>query len=105
MAAAELQEQAKIVLDANGAKIESIRVLPHKDEGPYRQVSVSVQLIAPLRSVKAMLYALESAHPYLFIDNFSIKSPNMVAARSDAANEPDLVVQLDLTGYALKGAQ
>lgn len=105
LAAAELQEQAKIILDANGGKINSLNILPHKDDGQYRQVSVSLQLSAPLSAVKAMLYALESARPYLFIDNFSVRAPFLVGARSEAANEPELVVQFDLTGYALKGAQ
>lgn len=105
LAAAELQEQAKTILDANGGKINSIQILPHKDEGQYRQVSVSLQLAAPLTAVKAMLYALESARPYLFVDNFSIRAPFNFSPRSEAASEPDLVVQFDLTGYALKGAQ
>jgi hypothetical protein len=52
-----------------------------------------------------MLYALESAHPYLFVDNFSIRATNMIATRADSANEADLFVQFDLTGYALKGTQ
>jgi general secretion pathway protein M len=105
LAAAELQEQAKIILDENGGKLNSIQILPHKDDGLYRQVSVSLQLTAPLSSVKAMLYALESAHPYLFVDNLQIRAINMIATRIDSANEADLFVQFDLTGYALKGAQ
>jgi hypothetical protein len=68
-------------------------------------VAVSVQLIAPLTAVKAMLHTLESARPYLFLDNFSIRAPTMVATRAEPTVEPDLVVQFDLTGYALKGAQ
>ena len=104
LAAAELQEQAQAVFDANGAKINSIQVLPHKDDGLYRQVTVQVQLLAPLTAVKGMLYSLESAHPYLFLDNFSIRAPNMQVNRLESSNEPDLVVQFDLTGYALKGA-
>ncbi len=105
LAAAELQEQAKVILDENGGKLNSIQILPHKDDGQYRQVSVALQLTAPLSAVKAMLYALESAHPYLFIDNFSMRSMNMSATRNDGANEPELLVVFDLTGYALKGAQ
>lgn len=104
LAAAELQEKAQSVFDANGAKVNSIQVLPHKDEGLYRQVTVQVQLIAALTAVKGMLHGLESAHPYLFIDNFSIRAPNMQVNRVESANEPELVVQFDLTGYALKGA-
>jgi general secretion pathway protein M len=105
LAAAELQEQAKIILDENGGKLNSIQILPHKDEGLYRQVSVSLQLTAPLSAVKAMLFSLESARPYLFIDNLSVRANNMIATRPDPANESDLFVQFDLTGYALKGAQ
>lgn len=105
LAAAELQELAKNILDANGGKINSLNILPHKDDGQYRQISVSLQLSAPLSAVKAMLYALESARPYLFIDNFSIRAPFNLVARSEVANEPDLVVQFDLMGYALKGPQ
>ena len=104
LAAAELQEQVKNILDANGAKINSLNILPHKDDGQYRQVSVSLQLSAPMSAVKAMLYALESARPYLFIDNFSVRAPFFVGVRNDAVSEPELVVQFDLTGYALKGA-
>lgn len=104
LAAAELQEKAQSVFEANGAKVNSIQVLPHKDDGQYRQVTVQVQLMAPLTAVKEMLFGMESAHPYLFLDNFSIRAPNTQVNRVEPANEPELVVQFDLTGYALKGA-
>lgn len=103
LAAAELQEQAQVIFDASGAKVSSIQVLPHKDDGLYRQVSVQVQLQAPLTALKGMLYGLESAHPYLFLDNFSIRAPNMQVNRGELLNEQDLIVQFDVTGFALKG--
>ena len=105
LAAAELQEQAKKILDENGGKLSSIQILPHKDDDLYRKVTVSLQLTAPLAAVKAMLYALESKQPYLFIDNFVARVTNNLAVRNEAATEPDLIVQFDLIGYALKGAQ
>ena len=105
LAAAELQEQAKKILDENGGKLSSIQILPHKDDDLYRKVSVSLQLTAPLTAVKAMLHALESTHPYLFIDNFVVRVTNNLAVRNEAATEPDLTVQFDLIGYALKGVQ
>jgi general secretion pathway protein M len=104
LAAAELQEQATIILDQNGGKLNSIQILPHKDDGAYRQVSVNLQLTAPLSAIKSMLYALESVRPYLFVDNFAIRAQFNLAARNDTSTEPDLIVQFDLTGYALKGA-
>ena len=105
LAAGELREQAQAIFDASGAKVNSIQNLPAKDDGVYRQVTVSVQLLAPLSAVKSMTYALETAHPYLFLDNFRITATNMVINRPEPATEPDLVVQFDLSGYALKGAK
>lgn len=103
LAAAELQEMVNSVLEANGGKLNSIQILPHKDEGLYRQISVTLQLTAPLSALKKILYSLESAKPYLFIDNFSIRSPIGFGQRTVAPTEPELAIQLDLTGYALKG--
>lgn len=105
LAAAELQEQVKVILDANGGKLSSIQILPHKDDGAYRQIAVSLQFTAPLGAVKAMLYALESAHPYLFIDNLQIRVPNPLGMSKEAISDPELFVQFDLTGYAVKGVQ
>jgi general secretion pathway protein M len=102
LAAAELQEQAKLILDRSGGKISSIQILPHKDDGQYRQVSVMLQLTAPRMTLKSMLYALETARPYLFINNLSIKNPFYTPNRSDPA-EADLTIQFELTAYALKG--
>ena len=104
LAAAELQEQVKAILETNGGKLNSIQILPHKEEGPYQQVSATLQLNAPLSAVKAMLYALESGRPYLFIDNLSIRVQNIGIPRTDPNAEPDLFVQFDVVGFALKGS-
>lgn len=105
LAAAELQELAKSRIESNGGKINSIQILPHKDDGAYRQVSVTLQLAAPQSALKGLLYALESAKPYLFIDNFTVRSPMGFVVRAATTPEPDLFVQFDLISYALKGAQ
>lgn len=105
LAAAEIQEQAKNIVETSGGKLNSIQILPHKDDGLYRQVSVTLQLAGTLSATKKMLYAFESSRPYLFIDNLSIRSPMGYASRNASATEPELILQFDLTGYALKGAQ
>jgi general secretion pathway protein M len=105
LAAAELQEQVKTIIEASGGKVNSVQILPHKDEGLYRQVTVSFQLTSSLPTLKKLLHGLESARPYVFIDNFSARSSQGYGARNATAPEPDLIVQFDLTGYALKGAQ
>jgi general secretion pathway protein M len=105
LAASELQELVTVILEQNGGKLSSIQILPHKDDGPYRQISLSLQFNAQLSAVKAVLHALESARPYLFIDNMTIRVPNPLGQPKEFINDPELIVQFDLTGYALKGAQ
>lgn len=105
LAAAELQELVKTIMDENGGKLNSFSPLAYKDDGAYRQITVALQLNAPLSAIKATLYALESARPYLFVDNLSIRAPFNVGTRVDASSEPELNVQFNVTGYAMKGAQ
>lgn len=107
LAAAELQEQLTVIFEANGGKLSSIQILPHKDEGAYRQIAVALQLTAPLSALKGILHALESSRPYLFIDNLSVRSNAGFGQRmgADPAAEPELIVQFNVTGYALKGVQ
>lgn len=105
LAAAEIQEQAKNIVETSGGKLNSIQILPHKDEGEYRQISVTLQLTATLTAIKGMLHTLESSRPYLFIDNLSMRSPILTVSRNSPTVETELNCQFDLTGYALKGAQ
>jgi general secretion pathway protein M len=105
LAAAEIQALAKTVVETNGGKLNSMQILPHKDDGLYRQISVTLQLTGTLKAMKKMVYALESSRPYLFMDNFSVRSLMVNAPRNTVPVEPELLIQFDLTGYALKGAQ
>lgn len=105
LAASELQEQVKAVLELYGGKLNSIQVLPHKDDGDYRQIAVSLQLNAPIGGVKAILHALESARPYLFVENFLVRVQNIGTPRNDASIDPELFVQFDVIGYAVRGSQ
>lgn len=101
LAAAEIQDIAKIVIEQHGAKLNSMQVLPHKDENGYRQVTVTVQLSGNFQALHEIIYALENSQPYLFFDNTSIRS---TVSRNAADSE--LYAQFDLVGFAvLKGEQ
>jgi len=105
LAASELQEYVTRILEEHGGKLSSIQILSHKDEGEYRQVGVSLQLNAPIGAVKAILYALESARPYLFVDNLSIRAQSVGMPRGGEVADPELFVQFDVSGYALRSTQ
>lgn len=101
LAAAEIQEFAKTVIEAQSGKLTSIQIIPHKDEGGYRQIAVSLQFSGSIISIQKILYALETRQPYLFVDNLSVRSRLMSNYRAVPGAEPEYFVQLDLIGYAL----
>lgn len=104
LAAAEIQDIAKIVIEQHGAKLTSMQVLPHKDENEYRQVAVNVQLSGNFQTLHEVIYELENTQPYLFFNNVSIRSPLSYSSRNAA--DAELYVQFDLVGFAvLKGEQ
>lgn len=101
LAAAEIQEFAKTVIEANSGKLVSMQIIPHKDDGGYRQIGVNLQFSGSIVSIQKILYALETRQPYLFVDNLSIRSRLTSNYRMVQGVEPEYSVQFDLTGYAL----
>jgi general secretion pathway protein M len=104
LAAAEIQELAKNVVESRNGKLTSMQILEPKDEGRFRRISVNVQITATLPALKDVLYALEGSRPYLFIDNFVARAaPAFVRPGGPPPGEPELVIQFDLSGYTTKG--
>ena len=101
LASAEVQSVAKRLLDANGCKLSSMNVLPPKAEAPLTRVGINVQLSGTLQCLEPLLYGLESAKPYLFIDNFSVRTGTFFMFNKPEQTEasPTLQIQFDLSGY------
>ncbi|MGO8754699.1 MAG: type II secretion system protein GspM [Gallionellaceae bacterium] len=106
LAASEIQETAKNLIDANGGKLISMQIAPSKDEDAYRRVTVNIQLSCSMAALRQILYAVETMQPYLLVDNISIRSPMNNPSRPGAeAIQPDLMVGFDLSGYMLVVAE
>ncbi|MGA8148166.1 MAG: type II secretion system protein GspM [Gallionellaceae bacterium] len=106
LAASEIQETAKNLIDANGGKLISMQIAPSKDEDAYRRVTVNIQLSCSMAALRQILYAVETMQPYLLVDNISIRSPMNNPFRPGAeAIQPDLMVGFDLSGYTLVVAE
>lgn len=101
LAAAEIQEIAKTVIGAQNGKLTSTQIIPHKDDGGYRQIAVNLQFSGSIASIQKILYELETRQPYLFVSNLNIRSRLASLYREMPGVEPEYFVQLDLTGYAL----
>ncbi len=76
-----------------------------KEEGRYRQITVNMQLTANMQAARKILNTIETSVPYLFIENLKVTSQVPGNFRPQPGAEPEVFVQLDVTGYALVGAQ
>jgi general secretion pathway protein M len=100
LAAAEVQQMAQAIVEANGLAVESTQFASHKDDGPRRKVTVNFRLRGQLPAVQKALYELETALPYVYVDNLAIRSGAERNFRSSPGVEPEVSVQFDLYAFA-----
>jgi len=117
LAGARLQSEVQEVVRAAGARPISTQILPvDKDEQPPR-VRIRTQLQGTTGELLDVLYRIEEARPFLFVDQMSIRSttPRAAAVRRNSrravrrsrsqAQVGQLTVRLDIFGYSLGAGQ
>lgn len=101
LAASEIQEIAKNLIEVNGGRLNSMQVVPQKEEAGYRRVTVTINLVSNLTTLRKILYAVETMRPYLFVDNIVVRAQPNARYQPVPGFEPDVTAQFDLSGYAL----
>ena len=105
LAGAELQEFVRTAIEGNGGRITTSQNQTPRDDGRFRQITVSVQFFATTPSLQKILYAIESGPPYLLVENMTLRPLNAFRGfKPQAGQEPEVNVQLDAAGYALAEA-
>ncbi|MEO8385942.1 MAG: type II secretion system protein GspM [Betaproteobacteria bacterium] len=106
LALAELQETVRTTIEANGGRVLSaVQGIAAKEEGAFRPVTANFSLAVNNVNFRRVLYALETREPYLFIDTVGVNPQVPSAFRSvPGVVEPDMIVSLEIRGYALKVA-
>lgn len=103
LAAAELQDRVRSVVEAAGGQLRSTQILPVQpleDEHGFRRTTLRVQFIVTIEGLETTLYELETGQPYLIIDRATVQQERASRRRRDApASEPMLHVSLELFGY------
>lgn len=102
LAAAEMQEKAQSLFEREGAKVDSVNILPHKDKDGRRKITINFTIKGTIEQTQRVLYELEAMLPFTFISNVSIKSTvNPRRWRPEPGVEPEVRSQFDLVGYAM----
>lgn len=101
LAGAELQEQVRAAIEANGGRISTSQNQSPRDDGRFRQIVVSVQFFATTPNLQKILNAIETQQPYLTVDNLTLRPLNAFRGFKPApGQEPEINVQLDVSAYA-----
>jgi general secretion pathway protein M len=108
LAAAELQDRVKVVIEGAGGALrsaQSLRVEPVDGIAAVRRAGLQVRFIADIESLASILYELETGEPYLFVDALGIREPRRERRRrDDPEGQSQLDVVLDLYGYMRQAA-
>ena len=90
LAAANLQERVKSMVEKAGGSLTSTQVLEPESFGDFERVSVNVRMTGATPALQKSLYALESALPLLVIEDLLVVSRRAARRRKGKA-----VVQQD----------
>ncbi|MBK5929392.1 hypothetical protein CCR82_02290 [Halochromatium salexigens] len=110
IAGAQLQREVQDMVRNAGARPVSAQVLPSDEQDDPPRVRVRIQLQGTTDQLFDVLYRVESARPFLLIDQLSIRSQARSNQRrgrrtTRGASRPDnqdqLTVRLDIFGYFL----
>lgn len=94
---AALQARLKTMAETAGARIRSVQGLPSKSDGQISYIAARIDLYGPLGAVHKAVYAIETARPYLFVSNASIRLSSAAGTQA-AAGEPVISAQFDVFG-------
>ncbi|MBK6982630.1 MAG: type II secretion system protein M [Betaproteobacteria bacterium] len=103
LSSAEMQERVRQFVEAAGGRIVSVQVGQPRDEGRFRQVSVTLQLNASTPVLRKILLALESSEPYVFVDSLMVRAQVPPGYKPPPGMEPEMFIQLDISAYAIAG--
>ncbi len=117
LAAADLQQRVQQLVQRHGGVLSSSQVLPPEEREPATRVALRVQFTAGVDNLHAILQAIESSIPLLFIDELKLQARIMrvrQAIPNADPNSPDssflhtnisLIVTADIAGYLRREGQ
>lgn len=113
LAGAQLQTQVQDIVNAASGRLLSTQILPeNKNDDPPR-VMVRTQVQGSTETLLEVLYQIEQARPFLFVDRLSVRSSARPTSPNDSRGRPtrrfianqggELTIRIDIFGFVLGG--
>jgi len=111
LAGAEMQQELQGLVSESGARLVSTQMLPTNPQEQPPTVRIRTQIQGSTDALFSVLYRIEEARPFLFVDQLSVRASARRAARrnsrlrarraTSARPQGELTIRLDILGYAL----
>jgi general secretion pathway protein M len=105
LAAAEVQDRVKRLVESNGAMLKSTQVLAGREEKGFRRVALRVTMEGDIDAVQKIFYALETVTPFMFLDNVEIRSRGSQVALAGGRRAAELTIAYDVYGFQRLASQ
>lgn len=100
LAAARLQSTVKAIIESAGGQVRSVQDQPTNRSGSFLRVGIRLDIAIGTEALQKALYRIESAQPYMFVDNLSIRASEALQRPGlPSAGGSDLSVRLEVFGY------
>lgn len=100
LASAHLQAAVTKSVVRNGGTVASMRVLPPSTDGAFRKVYVGADVRAPMSKFFDVLYEIEAAKPFIFVESLSIRNATASRPGRPAAHQAAMLsVRLQVSGF------
>jgi general secretion pathway protein M len=104
LAGAELTDIVRPLIETNGSRLTSIQPATLKEEAGFRLYTINVGFNATPANLQKTLFALETALPYLFFENLTLRATVPRGFRPQPNQEPEVAVQVEIQAYGIKEA-
>jgi general secretion pathway protein M len=107
LAAAELQDYVRGVIEGAGGSLRSTQILPASaidSTVPLRRATLRIQLGIDIKGLQKVLYKLETGQPYLFFDQLTVRQQRLRRRSNEPEQKPELDVSFEVYGYVRAAA-
>jgi hypothetical protein len=74
LAAADLQELVKRLVETSGGRLLSTVTLPAREAAPFRQIAIQVRMDVDIAQAQKIFYGLDSADLLVFVENLHMRA-------------------------------
>lgn len=108
LAAAQLQQDVKSLVESAGGSVVSSQPVDAPSQGPFARAQLSVRLLINSEALQRVMHTLETQRPVVLIEDILILTRNRRRTRSraaTAASKEMLDVRLSVVGFLARTAK